>query len=836
MGAIELHPHYSWQPLDLPKDKPRPMLSPLARATPFAGTLTNEDVQWLRIGAGRIDMDMKWMFRLGDDGVLRLFRSWTGCEFYRARVVKRADRWVLTDLAIESDRRRVGNHAQLADHFDAHLGACLGWRRVVANVPSSPEVAAAATIPQRSTQVPDLEELAWELDNLLPARISRLRMGGEVARMGDVLALKASVDHDCVRVDFAEGGHLWLRQPWPWSVDSSMFAMESGGALLWPGPGPQWRLEPDLAVLAAVALPEGVQVTKLSTSGKRLESRNNTAPEVPGQFAPESLEGKLTVTMGFIHDIRDETLFHDSGSWIRHLGELWRQVALLGSGQKVSQMESWQPPPRPAQWGPWGHGQGSDQREWAAWWAPAIHLLIYVLGCREPIAALTRRLDGEVVDDHEAWALLDKWWGEDLRGFAAWGLQMELDMRVGSALGVLPVERCGSLVDRPREWTRLLVEAGVGNGLDNDPLHLSSHALVPLEHDAEVEFTFEDDGRLVLIAPNFCGWYRALLEFEESADRPVEVHIADWGTLGTFARPAPGRLPRLVPTIAISPAQSTTHPTSAGLESFSPYVQEHVGWYVYLLRDPRNNEVFYVGKGKGNRVFAHARDAVALPDSDKPKLALIRAIHQAGLHVQTELVRHHIPNEKTAYLVEAAVLDAMASLGQQLSNEVGGHHSDLYGWASTAVAASIYEAPPMPDQAEPLLLLKIPHLWTPAMSDSALYEATRGWWVLAKKGLRARYAVAVNNGVTRGVFRIEYWRERVPGDRDYSPEDEGFRLGFQGPPAPEMAHLLNRSIKHLPQPSGGALIYINCNNPALANLPCHRGRASVEMAASETQS
>ena len=142
----------------------------------------------------------------------------------------------------------------------------------------------------------------------------------------------------------------------------------------------------------------------------------------------------------------------------------------------------------------------------------------------------------------------------------------------------------------------------------------------------------------------------------------------------------------------------------------------------------------------------------------------------------------------------------------------------------------------MPDQAEPLLLLKIPHLWTPAMSDSALYEATRGWWVLAKKGLRARYAVAVNNGVTRGVFRIEYWRERVPGDRDYSPEDEGFRLGFQGPPAPEMAHLLNRSIKHLPQPSGGALIYINCNNPALANLPCHRGRASVEMAASETQS
>lgn len=276
------------------------------------------------------------------------------------------------------------------------------------------------------------------------------------------------------------------------------------------------------------------------------------------------------------------------------------------------------------------------------------------------------------------------------------------------------------------------------------------------------------------------------------------------------------------------------NPTSAGLESFSPYVQEHLGWYVYLLRDPRNNEVFYVGKGNRNRVFAHARDAVALPDSDKPKLTLIRAIHQAGLQVQTELIRHHIPNEKTAYLVEAAVLDAMASLGQALSNEVGGHHSDLYGWTSTTVAASIYEAPALPDQAEPLVLLKIPQLWTPAMSDSAFHEATRGWWVLANKGFRARYAVAVNHGVTRGVFRIEYWRERVLGDRDYSPNDKGRRLGFQGSPAPELTHLLNRSIKHLPQPSGGALIYLNCDDPTLPNVPCHRDQAAVAMAASET--
>ncbi len=42
---------------------------------------------------------------------------------------------------------------------------------------------------------------------------------------------------------------------------------------------------------------------------------------------------------------------------------------------------------------------------------------------------------------------------------------------------------------------------------------------------------------------------------------------------------------------------------------FSPYVSEQLQSYVYVLRDPRDDVVFYVGKGVGNRVFAHTQAA-----------------------------------------------------------------------------------------------------------------------------------------------------------------------------------------------------------------------------------
>lgn len=263
---------------------------------------------------------------------------------------------------------------------------------------------------------------------------------------------------------------------------------------------------------------------------------------------------------------------------------------------------------------------------------------------------------------------------------------------------------------------------------------------------------------------------------------------------------------------------------------FSPYVIERIGWYVYLLRDPRDESVFYVGKGRGNRAQQHAKDAIALAEDDKPKLATIRAVHAAGREVGVEILRHRLATEKSAYEVEAAVLDTFRAVGMELTNAVGGHHSALRGWAGADVVASIYDAAPASVIDEPLILVRLTKLWFPTMGEAELYEATSGWWSLAVHvGPRARYAAAVSRGVVRAVYRINHWRERVRGDRDWA-HDRGKkpRLGFRGLPAEELARLVGTSVKHLLPQQG--LRYLNCADPALPTVPILRG-ADAEAAA-----
>lgn len=43
------------------------------------------------------------------------------------------------------------------------------------------------------------------------------------------------------------------------------------------------------------------------------------------------------------------------------------------------------------------------------------------------------------------------------------------------------------------------------------------------------------------------------------------------------------------------------------MQQFSQKTCEALNYYVYCLQDPRSNHIFYVGKGKDNRVFEHVK-------------------------------------------------------------------------------------------------------------------------------------------------------------------------------------------------------------------------------------
>jgi hypothetical protein len=141
-------------------------------------------------------------------------------------------------------------------------------------------------------------------------------------------------------------------------------------------------------------------------------------------------------------------------------------------------------------------------------------------------------------------------------------------------------------------------------------------------------------------------------------------------------------------------------------DKFPIGVAEKLGFYVYRLIDPRNGETFYVGKGKDDRIFQHAKGVLSADISDEDaadlKLQRIKDISAAGLEVGHVIHRHDIESEELAFQIEAAVMDAFPGL----SNEVGGHGSGDYGVRHVEELITEYAAEEF-EPKEKLILISI---------------------------------------------------------------------------------------------------------------------------------
>ena len=217
-----------------------------------------------------------------------------------------------------------------------------------------------------------------------------------------------------------------------------------------------------------------------------------------------------------------------------------------------------------------------------------------------------------------------------------------------------------------------------------------------------------------------------------------------------------------------------------------------LGCYVYRLIDPRNGKTFYIGRGRGNRVFAHVNDKLSFSnsvddnefteDEVSAKIKTIRDIRHAGLNV-IHVIHRYGMTDKEAMEVEAALIDDY-SIG--ITNIQSGYDADR-GIIETQTLIHKLSADEFvePDDLDYIIIkTKISTI----ENSGSLYEATRRAWQLNLNKVQAYpYVLSTINGVVEEVYEVDNW---------YKSEEVG-RVEFNGHVAPD--HIRNLFIhKKLP--------------------------------------
>ena len=211
--------------------------------------------------------------------------------------------------------------------------------------------------------------------------------------------------------------------------------------------------------------------------------------------------------------------------------------------------------------------------------------------------------------------------------------------------------------------------------------------------------------------------------------------------------------------------------TTSHTEPLPREVAERIGpYYVYVLVDPRDDSIFYVGKGTDQRLLDHGDEALLEVESGarSGKIASIREIRAVGLEPRIDVVRHGLCEEQ-AFHVEGALIDCL----EGLTNRVKGPGKEQ-GRASLKELVQRYGATPVDDDAPPAICVRLGawedhyeelepgtfregHGFKEGMTPEELAESGRAWWAnISEVGARERgirHAVVCIRG-----SRVPSWR------------------------------------------------------------------------------
>jgi hypothetical protein len=117
--------------------------------------------------------------------------------------------------------------------------------------------------------------------------------------------------------------------------------------------------------------------------------------------------------------------------------------------------------------------------------------------------------------------------------------------------------------------------------------------------------------------------------------------------------------------------------------------------------------------------------------------------------------------------------------------------------------------------SEPALLVRINQMYKDGMSTQALYEATRGVWVIGERREAVQYAFAVAQGIVREVYEVHSWHSagstpyKTRPLHDVSYKGRWEFIGEVAPAAIREKYLDCSVADYFPRGAANPIMYVN---------------------------
>jgi hypothetical protein len=181
------------------------------------------------------------------------------------------------------------------------------------------------------------------------------------------------------------------------------------------------------------------------------------------------------------------------------------------------------------------------------------------------------------------------------------------------------------------------------------------------------------------------------------------------------------------------------------IRKFPQSIFKDIGFYVYTYTDPRDNKIFYVGKGQNNRVFDHLEEK-----TENQKVKKIQEILLSGCEPKIDIIIHGLKTDEEAKRIEASIIDLLGI--ENLANQVRGYETRTYGKMSTEQICSLYATQEIIIN-EPSLLINLNRTFRYNLTPIELYDCTRASWVIGGDKEKVAYAFAVYQGIVQEVYK-----------------------------------------------------------------------------------